>query len=71
LFLFRKEWAEFTTIVLTLLIQMVLKLVYTENAHSDDPYFYEKFYFTPGDLGLKPFLQKENRNFNLLGPMVS
>jgi N-carbamoylputrescine amidase len=40
---------------------MVLKLVYTENAHSDDPYFYEKFYFTPGDLGLKPFLQKENR----------
>jgi hypothetical protein len=33
--------AEFTTIVLTLLIQMVLKLVYTENAHSDDPYFYE------------------------------
>ena len=25
----------------------------TEDAHPDDPLYYEKFYFTPGDLGFK------------------
>ncbi len=28
------------------------------NPHSDDPAFYEKFYFTPGDLGYKVFQTK-------------
>jgi hypothetical protein len=39
---------------------MVLKLVYTENAHSDDPYFYENLFY-PGDLGFKTInLKKKN-----------
>ena len=25
----------------------------------DDPQYYEKFYFTPGDLGFKSFKQKK------------
>ena len=33
----------------------------------DDPAYYEKFYFTPGDLGYKIFLWRAY----LLGPMVS
>jgi N-carbamoylputrescine amidase len=37
----------------------------------DDPHFYEKFYFTPGDLGFKNIpTKRKNRNLNLLGSMV-
>jgi hypothetical protein len=38
----------------------------------DDPGFYEKFYFTPGDLGYKVFNTKfaAYRRIDLLGPMV-
>jgi hypothetical protein len=32
---------------------MVQKLAYTVKCTPDDPHFYEKFYFTPGDLGFK------------------
>jgi N-carbamoylputrescine amidase len=27
----------------------------------DDPHFYEKFYFTPGDLGFKTFQPKKGK----------
>ena len=39
----------------------------------DDPAYYEKFYFTPGDLGYKIFKTKYRKHgrFDLLGPMVS
>jgi predicted amidohydrolase len=37
----------------------------------DDPHFYEKFYFTPGDLGFKTTPKRENWNTYLLGSMVS
>ncbi len=39
----------------------------------DDPAYYEKFYFTPGDLGYKVFKTKfaNDRRADLLGSMVS
>ncbi len=39
----------------------------------DDPNYYEKFYFTPGDLGYKVFETKygKHRHIDLLGSMVS
>ncbi len=39
----------------------------------DDPLYYEKFYFTPGDLGLSQFSNalRQDRGAGLLGPMVS
>ena len=38
----------------------------------DDPQYYEKFYFTPGDLGFKSVKNFKNQywNINLLGSMV-
>ena len=38
----------------------------------DDPLYYEKFYFTPGDLGFPSFPDalRENRRAGLLGSMV-
>ncbi len=39
----------------------------------DDPLYYEKFYFTPGDLGFSQFRYalRPHRRLRLLGPMVS
>ena len=39
----------------------------------DDPSFYEKFYFTPGDLGFKAWPTQHGKIgvLRLLGPMVS
>ena len=38
----------------------------------DDPAYYEKFYFTPGDLGFEPIQTSVGRlGVRLLGPMVS
>ena len=39
----------------------------------DDPPFYEKFYFTPGDLGFRAFDTRSgtHRHAHLLGPVVS
>ena len=39
----------------------------------DDPLFYEKFYFTPGDLGFRVFdtAVRPDRRADLLGPVVS
>ena len=39
----------------------------------DDPAYYEKFYFTPGDLGFEPIQTSlgKTRCTSLLGPMVS
>ncbi len=38
----------------------------------DDPAFYEKFYFTPGDLGFRAFDTRfgQDRHAHLLGPVV-
>ena len=39
----------------------------------DDPAYYEKFYFTPGDLGFHPIQTsvRQTRRAGLLGPVVS
>ena len=39
----------------------------------DDPLYYEKFYFTPGDLGFRSFRHalRPSRRLRLLGPVVS
>ena len=38
----------------------------------DDPAYYEKFYFTPGDLGFHPIdFRRQARRAGLLGPVVS
>ena len=39
----------------------------------DDPLYYEKFYFTPGDLGFASFATRfgRSRHVRLLGPVVS
>ena len=39
----------------------------------DDPLYYEKFYFTPGDLGFRAFDTRfgQHRHAGLLGPVVS
>ena len=39
----------------------------------DDPLYYEKFYFTPGDLGFRSFPRRvrPRRRLRLLGPVVS
>jgi N-carbamoylputrescine amidase len=48
--------------------------IYRKMHIPDDPLYYEKFYFTPGDLGFKAFDTKfgrKNRHAGLLGPVVS
>ena len=47
--------------------------IYRKMHIPDDPLFYEKFYFTPGDLGFKTWQTKlrKNRRADLLGSMVS
>ena len=47
--------------------------IYRKMHIPDDPLFYEKFYFTPGDLGFKTWQHalRKNRRADLLGPMVS
>ncbi len=47
--------------------------VYRKMHIPDDPAYYEKFYFTPGDLGFQAFNTKygTNRRAHLLGSMVS
>ena len=47
--------------------------IYRKMHIPDDPHFYEKFYFTPGDLGFQSLEDKiwENWCADLLGPMVS
>ena len=47
--------------------------IYRKMHIPDDPSYYEKFYFTPGDLGFKAFDTPagENRHADLLGSMVS
>ena len=47
--------------------------IYRKMHIPDDPLFYEKFYFTPGDLGFKTWNTRDgkNRRIDLLGPMVS
>ncbi len=47
--------------------------IYRKMHIPDDPLFYEKFYFTPGDLGFKAWQTKlcQNRRADLLGPVVS
>jgi N-carbamoylputrescine amidase len=46
--------------------------VYRKMHIPDDPLYYEKFYFTPGDLGFKAWNQaRNNRRAHLLGPVVS
>ena len=39
----------------------------------DDPLYYEKYYFTPGDLGFRAFDTRVGRigTAHLLGPVVS
>ncbi len=50
-----------------------LRGIYRKMHIPDDPLYYEKFYFTPGDLGYKAFDTecRENRHAGLLGPVVS
>ncbi len=47
--------------------------VYRKMHIPDDPAYYEKFYFTPGDLGFKAFETGagKHRHADLLGPVVS
>ncbi len=47
--------------------------IYRKMHIPDDPLYYEKFYFTPGDLGFKAFRHalRPHRHAGLLGPVVS
>ena len=47
--------------------------IYRKMHIPDDPLFYEKFYFTPGDLGFRAFdtAYGQHRRADLLGPVVS
>ena len=47
--------------------------IYRKMHIPDDPLYYEKFYFTPGDLGFQGLADalRQNRRADLLGPMVS
>ena len=48
--------------------------IYRKMHIPDDPAYYEKFYFTPGDIGFEPIqtsIGKLIRRTSLLGPMVS
>ena len=47
--------------------------IYRKMHIPDDPLFYEKFYFTPGDLGFQGLADEvwKNRRAGLLGSMVS
>ena len=47
--------------------------IYRKMHIPDDPLYYEKFYFTPGDLGFKRLADalRQNRRADLLGPVVS
>ena len=47
--------------------------IYRKMHIPDDPLYYEKFYFTPGDLGFRNFDTplRPHRRAGLLGPMVS
>ena len=46
--------------------------IYRKMHIPDDPAFYEKFYFTPGDLGFQAFdtRRRPHRHAHLLGPVV-
>ena len=50
-----------------------LRGIYRKMHIPDDPLYYEKFYFTPGDLGLPRFRHRRRyaRDSGLLGPVVS
>jgi N-carbamoylputrescine amidase len=46
--------------------------IYRKMHIPDDPLYYEKFYFTPGDLGFRAFHPlRQDRRAHLLGPVVS
>ena len=47
--------------------------IYRKMHIPDDPLYYEKFYFTPGDLGFRAFDTRlgTHRHAGLLGPVVS
>ncbi len=47
--------------------------IYRKMHIPDDPLYYEKFYFTPGDLGFKAWQTRygKDRRADLLGPVVS
>jgi len=51
--LFEKRPLVFTTTRQSSLMPTAHCSGVTQNAYSDDPLYYEKFYFTPGDLGFR------------------
>ena len=54
-------------------MRMVVVGVYRKMHIPDDPLYYEKFYFTPGDLGFQNFETRylADRRAGVLGPVVS